>query len=94
MNYEVEWLINGEVNQTDVFTSADVKDGEIESILPGESLESFERIEQVSGILMLLWIYSELWSILIILFHLLDNNLFMYLFLNIFELSPFVTDFI
>ena len=52
VNYEVEWLINGEVNQTDTFTSADVKDGEIESILPGESLESFERIDQVSGILM------------------------------------------
>ena len=50
VNYELQWMVNGAINKTDAFTSMDVKDGKLESKLPGESLKSLQQIDQVSKI--------------------------------------------
>jgi len=48
VNYELQWVVNGAISKTDAFKSMDVKDGKLESTLPGESLKSFQKIDQVS----------------------------------------------
>ena len=48
VNYELQWVVNGAIKKTDSFKSTDVKDGKLESKLHGESLRSFQKIDQVS----------------------------------------------
>ena len=48
VNYELQWVINGVINKTEEFKSTDIKDGMLESKLPGEALKSFQKIDQVS----------------------------------------------
>ena len=48
VNYDLQWVVNGTIDKTDAFTPMDVKDGKLESKLRGESLRSFQKIDQVS----------------------------------------------
>ena len=48
VEYELQWLISGAVSKTNTFTSSDATGGKFESVLSGESLKSFQKIDQVS----------------------------------------------
>ena len=46
--YELQWVINGAVSKKNTFTLSDALDGKFESVLSGDSLKSFQKIDQVS----------------------------------------------
>jgi len=48
VKYKLQWVINGDVSKTKSFTSTDAKGGQFESVLSGDSLKSFLKIDQVS----------------------------------------------
>ena len=48
VKYELQWIINGAVSKTNTFTSSDATGGRFESVLSGNSLSSFQKIDQVS----------------------------------------------
>ena len=48
VEYELQWVINGAVSKTNIFTSSDATGGKFESVLSGDSLKSFQKIDQVS----------------------------------------------
>ena len=50
VKYELQWIINGAVSKTNTFTSSDATGGRFESVLSGNSLSSFQKIDQVSEI--------------------------------------------
>ena len=50
VNYELQWFINGAVSKTNTFTSTDALDGKFESVLSGDSLKTFQKIDQVSEV--------------------------------------------
>ena len=50
IKYEIQWFINGAVSNTNTFTSSDATDGKFESVLSGDSLKSFQKIDQVSEV--------------------------------------------
>ena len=48
VEYELQWVINGAVSKTNAFISSDATSGKFESMLSGDSLKSFQKIDQVS----------------------------------------------
>ena len=50
IKYELQWVINGAVSKTNTFTLSDATDGMFESVLSGDSLKSFQKIDQVSDL--------------------------------------------
>ena len=48
VKYELQWVINGAVRKTNSFTSSNATGGKFESVLSGDSLKSFQKIDQVS----------------------------------------------
>ena len=48
VKYELQWVINGAVSKTNTFTSSDATGGKFESVLSGDSLKFFQKIDQVS----------------------------------------------
>ena len=49
-NYELQWVINGAVSKTNTFTFTDALDGKFQSLLSGDSLKTFQKIDQVSEV--------------------------------------------
>ena len=48
VKYELLWIINGDVSKNISFSSIDVKGGQFESVLSGDSLKALKKIDQVS----------------------------------------------
>ena len=48
VKYELQWVINGDVSKSISFSSTDVKSGQFESVLSGNSLKALKKIDQVS----------------------------------------------
>ena len=51
VKYELLWIINGAVSKNISLSSTDVKGGQFESVLSGDSLKSLKKIDQVSELL-------------------------------------------
>ena len=50
VEYELQWFISGAVSKTNTFTSTDALDGKFQSLLSGDSLKTFQKIDQVSEV--------------------------------------------
>ena len=48
VKYELQWVVNGAISKNISFSSTDFKSGQFESVLSGDSLKSFKKIDQVS----------------------------------------------
>ena len=47
VKYELQWVINGAVSKINTVMSSEARGGKFEWVLSGESLKSFQKIDQV-----------------------------------------------
>ena len=50
VKYELQWIINGAISNTNTFVSSDATGGKFESVLSSDSLKSLQKIDQVSSL--------------------------------------------